>query len=231
MNLSILGVALGMGLLGSTHCVTMCGGLTSTLCGPSVSSPRAGPLRRTLAFHASRVLTYALLGGLVAAAGAWPTAIAPVRFALRVLAALCLLTVGLHLAGLPSSVGLLESLGAPLWRRLAPAARRFVPLRTTTGAALAGALWAFVPCGLLYGALVLAASAGSFLDGTMTMLTFALGTLPALVGVAVFAHRIGRASPWVRRTAGTLVLALGLWNATGLAREALGPTPPSCHAR
>lgn len=222
MNLSLLGVALGMGLLGSTHCVTMCGGLTSTLC---------GPLRRTLAFHASRVLTYALLGGLVAAAGAWPTAIAPARFALRVLAALCLLTVGLHLAGLPSSVTLLESIGVPLWRRVAPVARRFVPLRTTTGALVAGALWAFVPCGLLYGALVLAASAGSFLEGAVTMLSFAVGTLPALVGVAVFARRLGRASPWVRRAAGTLVLALGVWNTTGLAREALGTAPPGCHAR
>lgn len=223
MTPSLLGVALGMGLLGSTHCVTMCGGLTSTLC--------RGPLRHSFAFHAARVVTYALLGGLVAAAGTWPTAIAPLRFGLRVLAALCLLTVGLHLAGLPSSIAVLESLGAPVWRRIAPLARRFVPLRSTNGAAIAGALWAFVPCGLLYGALILAASAGSFLDGAATMLSFALGTLPALVGVAVLAQRITRASPWLRRTAGALVLALGLWNASGLAREALGPATPSCHAR
>jgi len=223
MSITVPVVALGMGLLGSTHCVAMCGGITSVL-----------GSRRTLAFQLGRVVAYGAIGAIAASFGAVRGDLEPVRFGLRALAAVCMLTVGLHLAGLPSSVKLLESAGAPLWRRIAPLAKRFVPLRSTSDALVAGGLWAFMPCGLLYGAIALAASAGSTMDGAATMLAFGLGTVPAMVSVSFLARRVTKAfaTPWVRRGAGALVLAFGLWSATGLAREALSPTAHvCCHPR
>ena len=212
-------LALGMGLLGSTHCVAMCGGISALL-----------GSRRTVAFQLGRVAAYGALGAVAASLGALPAEASFLRFALRSLAAVCMLTVGLHLAGLPSSVRLLESVGAPVWRQIAPLARRFVPLRSAAQALVAGALWAFMPCGLLYGAVALAASAGSATAGALTMLAFGLGTVPAMIGVALFARRVTGtfARPWVRRAAGAVVLAFGLWSATGLAREALGTAPHAC---
>jgi len=226
---SLVIAALLTGLFGGVHCVTMCGPISSVLCGGQRSE------RYGLAFNAGRLLSYTALGFAAGALGSWTVGhgLDPLRFALRVVAALAMLTVGLHLAGLPSSVRLLESVGAPLWRRLAPVARRLLPLRTPWHALAAGALWAFMPCGLLYAAVAMSASAYSAVDGARTMLAFALGTLPVMLGIALVATRFAKVltRPIVRRTAGVVVLACGLWSTAGVAAQA-GLVPnafsPSC---
>ena len=118
--------------------------------------------RYWLAYHAGRVASYALLGLLFASIGGLLTgtsAFEGMRYALRAIAALCMLFVGLHLMGLPSIVRKMEAIGAPLWQRLAPFAKTLLPLRSPWHALLLGSVWGLMPCGLLYGALVLAASA------------------------------------------------------------------------
>lgn len=222
-----------MGVLGGAHCVAMCGGSSSALC---AGAPRAG--RLGVAYNGGRVVGYAVLGLLVGALGSLPPdgPLDAVRFGLRALAALCMLAVGLHLVGLPSFVGRLEELGGPLWRRLAPFAARLLPLRSIPAAVAVGALWALMPCGLLYGALALAATAGSPLAGAVTMAAFAVGTLPTMLVVTTLARGVAKAlnRPAVRRTAGAVVLALGLWNTAGVARQvglASAPTHACCPRR
>jgi len=221
--------ALLMGVFGGAHCVAMCGGVSSLLCSgqPSPSS------RYSLAYNAGRVASYTLLGLAAGALGSSSFGLPTdgVRFGLRALAALCMLTVGLHLVGLPSFVKLLERAGSPLWRRVAPLARRLLPLRTPWHALAAGGLWAFMPCGLLYGALALAASAGAPALGAMTMAAFGLGTLPVMLAVGLVAGRVvgAFARTWVRRSAGAVVLAFGLWSTAGLASQ-VGLTGASTHA-
>ena len=210
--------ALAMGLFGGAHCVAMCGGASSLLC---ASGPRG---RFALFYNAGRVAGYALLGLAAGALGALPLggSLDVLRFGLRALAAICMLAVGLHLVGLPSFVRALESAGGPLWRRLAPLAKRLLPLRSRWQALAAGALWAFMPCGLLYGAVALAASAGSAAAGALTMAAFAAGTLPAMLAVGIFASGIARAMAartWLRRVAGGLVLAFGLYTTAGLLQQ------------
>lgn len=207
--------ALLMGLFGGAHCVVMCGGVSSSLC---AGRPRSTGL--SLAYNAGRVTSYGLLGLAVGALGSLQlgATMEALRFTLRALAAICMLTVGLHLVGLPSFVKLLESAGAPLWRRALPLTRRLLPLRSPWHALAAGGLWAFMPCGLLYGALAVAASAGSASLGAATMLAFGAGTLPTMIAVGLLASRVARTftRAWVRRAAGALVLAFGLWSTAGL---------------
>jgi sulfite exporter TauE/SafE len=209
--------ALLMGLLGSGHCVAMCGGISSVVC---AGGPKG---RYAIAYNTGRILSYSVVGIAAGTLGSLPIGVPldVLRFALRALAAVCLLSVGLHLVGLPSFVRAIESAGAPVWRRVAPLAKRMLPLRSSAQAFAAGGLWAFMPCGLLYGAVSLAASADSPLEGAMTMAAFGAGTLPVMMGVGLLARRVASAlsHAWVRRVAGIVMLGFGLWSTAALADQ------------
>jgi len=203
--------ALIMGVLGSAHCALMCGPVASAVC----TKPKP-----TLAFNAGRILTYASLG---AVAGAFGAMVPFFAVALRPIAAIALVLLGLHLAGVSTLFTKLEKLGLPLWRRIAPLTKR--PLPTS----LLGAVWGFVPCGLVYSALAIAATSGSAVSGALVLLAFGAGTLPVMVTVASLARFAER----VRRPAGVLVLTLGLHQAV-LAFAAFDASltgrPVACHS-
>jgi sulfite exporter TauE/SafE len=174
-----------------------------------------------VAYNAGRVASYSLLGAAFGALGSLSTGLLPfdtIRTALRVMAAVAMLVVGLHLAGLPSAVKALEDLGAPVWKRVAPFTRRFLPLRSPWHALVLGGLWGFMPCGLLYGALALAASTQAPTAGALTMAAFGLATLPVMLTTSALASSVTGylAHPWVRRTAGAVVLGFGLWSSASL---------------
>jgi sulfite exporter TauE/SafE len=219
-----------MGLFGGAHCVAMCGGVVGVLCSAAPrcdAAGRAGSLTQApywLAYNLGRVACYTLLGALMGALGSLSLGAFPldaVRFSLRALAAVCMLAVGLHLLGLPSAVKAVEALGAPVWSRLSPLAKRMLPLRTPFHAVVLGGLWGFMPCGLLYGALALAASAESASAGAMTMAAFGAATLPVMLGAGAFAQRVSRSvnRAWVRRAAGVVVLGFGVWSTAGVASQ------------
>jgi sulfite exporter TauE/SafE len=130
--------------------------------------------------------------------------------------------MGLYLAGAGRALVRLEALGAPIWRSVQPLAARLLPADTLPQAFAAGALWGWLPCGLVYGALAAAAFAGSPGRGALVMLAFGLGTAPNLLAAGLAAARVrawaGRRS--VRVAVGTLVLGSGLFglaHASGLA--------------
>jgi sulfite exporter TauE/SafE len=217
-----------MGVFGGVHCVAMCGGVVGVLCSATPSARATSKLAQApywLAYNAGRIGSYTLLGALFGSLGTLSTGVFPldgVRFALRGLAALCMLAVGLHLAGLPSAIKRLELVGAPVWRRIAPFTQRFLPLRSPWQAFAFGGLWGLMPCGLLYGALALATSAESTAIGAATMAAFGLGTLPVMLAMSAVAQSVVRflARKWVRRVAGAVVLAFGLWSTAGVAAQA-----------
>jgi hypothetical protein len=219
-----------MGLFGGAHCVAMCGGVVGVLCSAAPRCPSAQKVSRLsqmpywLAYNGGRIASYTLLGALFGTLGTLSTGLFPldsVRFALRAVAALCMLAVGLHLAGLPSVIRGVEAIGAPLWRKVSPLTKRFLPLRTPWHALVLGGLWGLMPCGLLYGALALAASAESPAMGAMTMAAFGLATLPVMLTMGAVAQSVTRwlARIWVRRVAGAVVLAFGLWSTAGVASQ------------
>lgn len=80
-----------------------------------------------------------------------------------------------------------------------------------------GAVWGWLPCGLVYSAPALALLAGTPLHGALVMFAFGLGTLPNLMAAALAAHRMRHAlrRDWVRILSGSLVMVLGM---AGLAR-------------
>ncbi|AIR91437.1 sulfite exporter TauE/SafE family protein [Pseudomonas cremoricolorata] len=214
--LPLLGSALVLGLLGSGHCLGMCGGLMGALTLAIPPEQRARRVRLLLAYNLGRVLSYACAGLLLGLAG-WAVASSPLALALRVLAALLLIAMGLYLAGWWSGLTRVEALGRGLWRHLQPLATRLLPVRSVPRALLLGALWGWLPCGLVYSTLLWAASQGNATHSALLMLAFGVGTWPLLLCTGLAAERVAallhRGS--VRRAGGVLVVLFGLWTLPG----------------
>ena len=208
--------AFAAGLLGGVHCAGMCGGIVGTL-----ALEARGPVwDRQLAYNAGRIGAYAVAGaaagfagGLVGGDGAWLGA----RMALFLVANAGMVLLGLYVAGWSRVVQAVEAAGRPVWRRIEPFARSMLPIDSTPKALGAGLAWGWVPCGLVYGMLVLAAASGGAPQGAFVMAAFGLGTLPTLLVAGLAAQRLFRLrrAPWVRRAAGAAIVALGV---VGIAR-------------
>lgn len=235
MSVAIAGLA--MGFLGSSHCVAMCGGIAGALSAapaPSRGSRRAD-LGRSLAYNAGRIASYSVAGALAGGFGAAFAGIGGVNglLALRALAAVLIVAVGLYLAGWSAAIVKLEIAGSALWRRLAPLVKLARASDSVAASVAFGALWGWLPCGLVYSALAVAAAAGSATTGALTMAAFGLGTLPATVAIGVFAGRGAGflRSHAARRFAGAMVIAFGVWTfaaaASAWSRSSAGS--PHCH--
>ncbi len=216
MDAAFLGAMAALGLASGLHCIGMCGGIVTAF-----SAGRGRRWTHTAVFNAGRITSYTVAGALVGALGGLAWYASGGQNALYVLANVVLIFVGLHLAGLQSPMRWLEKLGAPLWRRLQPLAARLIQVRTLGGAYRAGLAWGWLPCGLVYGALVASAFAGSPAGGAAGMAAFGLGTAPWLLAAGVAAARLRgwMSRRGVRLGVGGAVLGFGVW---GLALMFLG---------
>jgi sulfite exporter TauE/SafE len=195
------------GLASGLHCAGMCGGINAGF----TLLQKEKMFRRQLAFNAGRITSYAAAGaaaGALGSAGAYAAAVLPAQLVLYLFSSAFVVLAGTHLYGaLPLSA--LEKLGLPLWRRLQPLAARVLPRRSYA----AGLVWGWLPCGLVYGALLAAVFAGGALEGAIAMAAFGAGTLPWLLVAGVAAARLRQ---WagihlVRRVAGLLLIGFGGW--------------------
>jgi sulfite exporter TauE/SafE len=95
-----------------------------------------------------------------------------------------------------------------------------MPIRTLPQALFAGALWGWLPCGLVYSVLVSALASGGAGRGGALMLLFGLGTLPnlLLMGWAANSLRELVRRVWVKRIAGLGVASMGIWGLAQLLR-------------
>ena len=223
-----------VGLLGSVHCAGMCGGIVGALAlaparpGATLIALRtaavAPALPRTLAYNLGRIASYAVAGALAGglAGGALRLGALPALQALAyVLANLLLVALGLYLMDAWRGIARIEAGGQAIWRRVAPLLRRIGPPDTAGRLFLAGAVWGWLPCAMVYSVLLTAMLSGSASGGAAVMLAFGLGTLPMLLALGLAGARLRAALRLraVRLACGALVLVYGL---LGLARAAGG---------
>ena len=208
--------ALILGLLGGGHCLGMCGGLMGALTLAIPPEQRGRRLQLLLAYNLGRILSYATAGLLFGLAG-WAVASSPAAMLLRIVAGLLLISMGLYLGGWWSGLTRIEALGRGLWRHIQPVASRLLPVSSLPRALLLGALWGWLPCGLVYSTLLWAASQGDALDSGLLMLAFGLGTWPVLLATGMAAERLTALlrRRGVRMAGGLLVILFGLWTLPG----------------
>ncbi|MCV4268225.1 sulfite exporter TauE/SafE family protein [Pseudomonas capsici] len=208
--------ALILGLLGGGHCLGMCGGLMGALTLAIPKEQRSRRFRLLLAYNLGRIFSYACAGLLLGLAG-WAVANSPLAMAMRVIAALLLIAMGLYLAGWWSGLTRIERLGRGLWRHIQPVATRLLPISSLPRAMLLGALWGWLPCGLVYSTLLWAASQGNAMDSALLMLAFGLGTWPVLLATGLAAERTTALlrKRGMRMAGGLLVILFGLWSLPG----------------
>lgn len=214
-----------MGFAGGPHCAVMCGAACEGVI-RIVRAPRHGGSagaaavlvdggwrdQGTLAFHAGRIAGYAVAGGIAALAlqsvGLASERVVSLR-PLWVLLHVAILVWGLSLAVLGRQPPLAHRIGRALSARLRPFTGSMFGVLAT------GALWVFMPCGLLYSALMLAALANGPVHGAAVMAVFAAGSSISLI-LAPWLWRRLRAGAgmarkeWGTRIAGGLLAAVAL---------------------
>ena len=210
-----------LGFVSSLHCVQMCGPIVLTYTvsanaasaeGGGKTSPRRRPmLAAHLAYNAGRTITYMLLGALAGVAGGAIGAVgrlAGMENVTAIVAGTAMVLAGLTLFGLGP--------GREAWRGFALPSRMLRPVGRLISSSTAaskfglGLLLGFLPCGLVYAALMKAAGSSSPLAGALTLLAFGLGTSVALIlvglGAAAFTQRVAR---WGTTLSAITVVLLG----------------------
>ncbi len=224
MSLAEFWLMFVLGLVSSIHCVQMCGPIVL-----SYSLPLAGggASQHELAlahlwYNLGRVTTYAALGALAGAAGGaigLAAHLAGIAHGGRIAAGVALIAAGVYLSGILRPSGLIRIDSPGIAARLARVGKRFMLSVRPTGKFRLGLVLGFLPCGLVYAALLKAVDAGSALGGALTMLAFGLGTSLALgatgLASAAFGWRFGR---WSNALAGASIMfagALLIWMGVG----------------
>jgi len=216
-----LGAAFLAGLAGGAHCASMCGGLVGIACGAGARDmSRRKWWERTLAYNGGRIASYVGAGALTGALGAAGLSLRGTPFvqqALLVLMSSALIVLGAYIAGFTPLVRTIESAGALVWRRIEPYSRRFLPVDSAPRAFGLGLVWGWLPCGMVYAALIAALATANIWHGAALMLAFGLGTLPNLLAIgAAFgrASKLARSRP-VRALFAALIVVVGVF---GIAR-------------
>jgi len=205
-----------MGLVSSAHCIGMCGGIMGAL---TMAIPQHAKTSRWLilvSYNIGRICSYALMGAL---AGLFAEQFAAMGggIILRVLAGALLIAMGLYLADWWRGLTKLETLGRYLWVYIQPIGKGLMPVNNIPKALLLGALWGWLPCGLVYAALAMAMTQPAPGLAAGAMFAFGLGTLPSVLAAGVAAQQLTRILQQRKLRAGLalIIIAFGCWTIWG----------------
>ncbi len=211
-----IAAAFMIGMLGSTHCIGMCGGIVGALTMGLPESTRKSPLKLLpylLTYNSGRLLSYALAGLIVGLVSSSLASIFQIgNFPLGgIIGGLFMVALGIYIGGWLQTMAWLEKIGSTFWKKIEPLGRRFMPVRSPVQALGLGFFWGWLPCGLVYSTLAWAATTGSAVDSAILMLAFGAGTLPVLLLMGSLAHRLQQftRNRWTRYVAGIMLIFFG----------------------
>ncbi len=222
MTLLDFTLVFGLGLVSSLHCLQMCGPIVLAY-SMSLANPRH-MLAAHAAYNSGRILTYTLLGVIAGAAGSGIGMLgrtAGLAAGARIVSGAAMIVAGLLMVQTLPAKGLVR-IGRPSFMQ---SVGRWIAAPRPAGKFTLGLTLGFLPCGLVYAALLKAMESGTALAGGLTMLAFGLGTAAALFGMGMVSSFAGaRVGAWSNRLAAISVMLFGailLWRGI-LAR-------PLCH--
>ncbi len=210
-------VAFFIGLLSSLHCFGMCGGLVGAMTmslSPDIRKNTAQLGLYTFAYNGGRIISYITAGFLIGWFGQTlrdfllPEAGIGV---LRLIASLLIIAMGFYIAGWFPQFSRIEKIGTPLWKILQPVGQRLLPVKNLWQAFLFGAVWGWLPCGLVYYVLLISPANNGALNSAFFMLSFGLGTLTPLMAAGFLTGRLAplRESQKIRYFSGSVLIIMG----------------------
>jgi len=200
-----------IGLLGSMHCIGMCGGFVAMY---SLKRPASQPgLPYHLLYNLGRITIYSVLGGILGYIGSFAAYAGEHRGipgAVLLIAGFIMILMGLNIAGVLGKRGIFEDTGLTETAFFRKVLHRVLGLESVWATFLLGVLLGFLPCGLLYPIFMNAAASGGFTTGFLIMAAFGLGTAPAMLS---FGFIVTRMQPhfklFLYRFAAVLIVLLG----------------------
>ena len=212
-----IAAAFMIGLLGSTHCIGMCGGIVGALTMGLPETTRQSAFKLLpylLTYNSGRLISYSLAGLIV---GLLSSSLSDVfqigRFPIGgIVGGFFMVALGVYIGGWLQTLTWLEKIGSVFWQKIEPFSRRFMPVKSLGQALGLGFFWGWLPCGMVYSTLAWAATSGSAINTALLMLAFGAGTLPMLLVMGSFAEKLQRFTrfKWTRYIAGMLLIAFGL---------------------
>ena len=203
-----------LGLFSTVHCIAMCGSVIGALTLSLPAEVRENQRRMfpyVLNYNLGRLLSYTMAGAIVGVLASPLTAFDG-HLVLRYLSVIVMVAMGLYLAGWFPKFAYMERLGAPIWRWLQPISQKLLPVKKLSQAFLLGIVWGWLPCGLVYAALAVAATVGEPVKASMVMVAFGVGTLPAVMGAGLFTGLLASMAraKHLRQIAGVLIISMAL---------------------
>ncbi|MGR8935384.1 MAG: sulfite exporter TauE/SafE family protein [Gammaproteobacteria bacterium] len=196
----------------------MCGSIIGTLTLSLKTEIRENKTRLVpfiFSYNLGRITSYTLAGALVGTVQeilTMPLGHGHGHRILQILSAIIMTGAGLYIAGWFPRFAYIEKTGSRFWKLIEPVGRRLIPIQTRSQAYFFGMVWGWLPCGLVYTALLAAATSGSVVRSTLSMLAFGLGTLPAVIGTGIMTGILTRLSKMRRfkQIVGILLIVLAL---------------------
>ena len=209
-----------VGLMGAGHCVGMCGGLVASFSSQGTSikigeNLLLKQLKLQLSYNFGRIFSYTVAGALLGGSAASLSSLFNIDdylVWLRVFAGIMMIITGLYIGQLWFGLTKIEFVGKYLWSKLSPTASKFLPIQTPKKAIVAGMIWGWLPCGLVYSTLTWSVASGSALSGALIMFSFGIGTFPALLSTGLAAKTLAN---WIQKKSvrlfsGILLILFGI---------------------
>lgn len=211
-------IAFLIGLFSALHCFGMCGGLVGAMSmslEPSIRKKQSQLALYTFAYNSGRITSYVIAGLLMGLFGQTLRDLLMPESGigiLRLLASILIIAMGFYIAGWFPQFAQIEKIGTPLWRYLQPIGQKLLPVKNLWQAFLFGAVWGWLPCGLVYYALLIAPTRDGAVDGALFMLIFGLGTLLPMMSAGFLTGRLVhlRQSKKIRSISGALLIFMGI---------------------
>lgn len=202
-----------IGFFSGFHCIAMCGGLCAVLCQKQTQ-------HQVFITNLGRITTYTLLGALFAGliqSASLRLDLATWGYFLRLLMGVMLVLTGFILIFKEHARWLVIQKPLPFWSKVAAHLKKIQQANSTMAVYYKGMLWGMIPCGLLYGMLIIAATTADVIRGASFMLFFGIGTLlPLMLSQTVIRKMLVTGSNlWLRRVSGFLIILLGTWIVVG----------------
>ena len=210
IDLILLSAAFLTGLLGSTHCALMCGGIATAI----PSQHKTSPFKNALVLNASRVLAYTVAGLVAGSISTGFIQLLPIEtlsIMARAAVGIVLLLVAVRLLDTKARFSWLNKPNQWLWSFIKPL-QKHLPENPGLRMLSQGFLWGFLPCGLSGTMLIAAWLSASPLQAGLIMLSFGLGTMPAMTSLSWSGVRLGNllSKPQHRLVGSAAIASAGL---------------------